>query len=56
MYIVTFTILDDKRLGMVIKIWKDSNTLQVSSTIMAKCVGRVNRRKGTDSITVKRPK
>ena len=49
---VTFKILVNKRLGMGITIWKDSNALQVVSTIMNKGVGQVTRRKGRDSITV----
>ena len=46
----------EKRLGMVIKIWKDSNTLQVFSTKMNRGFGKVTRRNGRDSITVKYPK
>ena len=41
---------------MVIKIWKDSKTLQVVSTTMTKVVGRVTIRKGRDSTTVNFPK
>ena len=41
---------------MVITIWKDINTLQVVSITMTKLVGRVARRKGGYSITVKCPK
>ena len=41
---------------MVIKICKDSNTLQVFNTTMTKGVGGVTRKKGRYSITVKFPK
>ena len=51
----TFKILVDKRLGMVIKIWKDSKTLKVFSTTMTKGVGKVTRSNGKESITVKSP-
>ena len=53
---ITFKILVDKRLGMVITRWKDSKKLQVVSTTMAKGVGGVTRRKGRHSTTVKFPK
>ena len=45
----------DKRLGVVIKIWKDSKTLKVFNATMTKGVGQVTRRKGRDAITVKSP-
>ena len=41
---------------MVIKICKDSKTLQVFNTTMTKVVGGVTRKKGRYSITVKFPK
>ena len=41
---------------MVIKRWKDSKTLQVVSTTMAKDVIQVARRKGREPVSVKPPK
>ena len=52
---VTLKILVEKRLFVVITIWKDSKNLHVVSTKMTKCVGRDTREKGGDSITVKCP-
>ena len=52
----TFKRLVDECLGMDITRWKDSKTLQVFSNTMAKGVGKVTRRNGRESITVKRPK
>ena len=41
---------------MVIKIWKESKTLQVFSTTMTNGVGQIDSRNGRDSISVKTPK
>ena len=46
----TFKILVYKRLGMVIKIWKESKILKVFSTTIT------TRNKGRDLITVNLPK
>ena len=44
----TFKRLVDKHLGMVIKILRDSNILQIVSTKITKCIGQINRKKGRD--------
>ena len=46
----------EKRLGVVITIWKDSKKLQVVSTTIINGVGEVTRRKGRYSTAVKNPK